>query len=245
MLRNKSMTGVLSSRAFLHVYHYAPLHYLPFIARSRLLLSKRRLRAAGYDLSHFRSTSRGQDNARGFDNYVHLMLTQFPPILISKLSRGFPHFEIQIPVTHLERREFHLCRYNIAKSRYLKRPGATAPVECAANGWYHGDKQLPTAESIEECEALLNGSAGKRVIEALVPSNLPLGRDITLLFFSRDERDLAKEVLRDLNVPWKTEMAETKFYAPKREYRLRVRQFIRTAAADPAWFGDGLEYDRV
>jgi hypothetical protein len=239
------MTGVLTSRAIAHAYHYAPLHYLPFIARCGALLSKRRLQAAGHNISHFRSTSRRQDEERGFADYVHLMLTQFPPILLSKISRGFPHFEIQITSASLEQRVFHLCRYNIAKSRYLKRPGATAPVECAANGWYHGNKQLPTAEGPEECAALLEASAGNSVIEILVPSMLRLDRDTTLLFFSSEERALAQEVLRDANITWKLELTETTSYAAKRERFRSVREFIRRASADSAWFGDGLEFDRL
>jgi hypothetical protein len=238
------MSGVLTSRKLDYVYHYAPLHYLPFIARSGALLSKERLRAAGHDTSHFRSTSRRQDGERGFADYVHLTLTQSPPILLAKISRGFPHFEIQIPAARLEEREFHLCRYNIAKSRYLLRPGATSPVESAANGWFHGDKQLPTAETPEQCAALLDASSRDDMIEVLVRSTVPLGVDTTLLFLNEEERGLARDVIKGAKLPWSLKLWSVRYRANP-QYLARVREFMERTAADSTWLGDGLEFDRV
>jgi len=71
------------------LYHYAPLHYLPFIARSAALLSKLGLRREGFPEKHFRSTSYRQDMARGFERFVHLTIDPHPPILQAKLKRGF------------------------------------------------------------------------------------------------------------------------------------------------------------
>lgn len=239
------MKGLLTSHGISHVYHYAPLHYLPFIARTRQLLSKVQLKLAGYSDSHFRSTSRKQDAERGFSNYVHMMSRESPPILRAKISRGFPHVEIKISSTLIEKGEFHLCRYNIAKSRYLSRPGATAPPENSRNGHYHGNKQLPTAETVREISALLDSASGSDLIEVLIPSNLPLDEDTALIFFGNEDQNLGDRMLHNLSVPWKTEVKILPGYTIKPEYARSVSAFIAQASADPNWMGNGLEFDNV
>ena len=108
-------TGLLTSHGVTDVFHYAPLHYILFIALAKALFSKNELRRLGYDLSHFRRTSRHPDEQRGFSDCVHLTLKHFPPILKAKLAGGFPHFEIRVPAEYVEKGTVHLCRYNIAK----------------------------------------------------------------------------------------------------------------------------------
>jgi hypothetical protein len=56
------------------VNHYAPLHYLPFIGRTRFLKSKPALHAAGFPNHHFRSKSKRSDVERGFRNYAFLTI---------------------------------------------------------------------------------------------------------------------------------------------------------------------------
>jgi hypothetical protein len=239
------MKGLLTSHGISHVYHYAPLHYLPFIARTRQLLSKSQLKLAGYSNSHFRSTSHKQDAERGFSDYVHLMSRESPPILQAKISKGFPHLEIKISSPLLEKGDFHLCRYNIAKCRYLKRPGATAPAENSRNGYYHGNKQLPTAETAIEIQALLNSVSRRDVIEVLVPGSLALDKDTTLIFFDDEEKTVGDRILRKANLRWKTETKVLPWYTAKPEYSESVFAFIAQASVDPNWLGSGLEFDRV
>src|ERR1051326_4364375 len=113
--------SVLGDNRISVVYHYTPLHYLPFIAMKRALLSKPSLRLLGFADTHFRSTSRRADEERGFGEYIHFALESRPPILLAKLAAGFPHLELAVPADVVEAQGFHLCRYNIAKTRVLRR----------------------------------------------------------------------------------------------------------------------------
>ncbi len=237
------MPGLLTAGVVTSVFHYAPLHYLLFIARSKALFSKVELRRLGYDPSHFRRTSRRPDEARGFSNYVHLTLSQFPPILEAKLSAGFPHFEIRIPAKDLEQRDFHLCRFNIARSRYLRRQGKVGPPENRVNGRYYGDKQLPTAETTEECRALLAENLGRRMIEVLVPIRLPLPDDTTLIFFNPEDLKVANDALRSVRLDWNLQLANGASYTRDAQHVANVQRFLRTAEADASWRGDGLDFD--
>lgn len=227
------------------MFHYAPLHYLLFIARSKALLSKVELRRLGYDPFHFRRTSRRPDEARGFSNYVHLTLSQFPPILEAKLGAGFPHFEIRIPAKDLEQTDFHLCRFNIARSRYLRRHGKIGPSENRMNGRYHGNKQLPTAETTEECRALLAENFGRRMIEVLVPRRLPLPDDTALIFFNPKDAKIADAALRSAQLDWNLQLANGASYTRNAQHVASVQRFLRTAQVDPSWRGDGLDFDHL
>src|SRR5882672_2917564 len=165
--------GLLCRGGVAAIYHYAPLHYLPFIARRAALLSKEKLRRAGFSENHFRSTSKRQDISRGFDRYVHLTLDAHPPILQAKLAKGFPHFEIGIPAQAVEQRDYLLCRFNIAKTRYF-RGARQAPEESAQNGKYYGDFCLPVARTEMERGDLFAANYGRRMIEVLVEDEIPL-----------------------------------------------------------------------
>jgi hypothetical protein len=237
-------TRLLTSRGITDVFHYAPLHYLLFIARSRALLSKDELRRLGYDISHFRRTSRRQDELRGFSSYVHLTLTKHPKILVAKLKGGCPHFELRFPAAHIEGSMLHLCRYNIAKSRYLK-SGRKPPEESRANGRYHGPKELPTAETISECQELLSASSPQDMIEVLVPRSISIPPETEFLFFAKDDCVDAEELLRPLDVPWRLRLASDLSYTPASDRLTAARRFLQRARDDPHWRGDGLDFDYV
>ena len=176
------MSTLLENFGIQSVYHYAPLHYLPFIVRQKELLSKPILRQLGFLDTHFRSTSRKQDLKRGFEEYVHLTIEQYPNILRAKLSRGFPHFKISISASVIDATEYHLCRFNIAKTRYLK-GGKKAPQESPENGRYYNNKRLPIAVNSEEKEALLSANNKKNMIEVLVPQRVSLAEKVSFEFF--------------------------------------------------------------
>lgn len=239
-----SSNGLLTPRGITDVFHYAPLHYVLFIGRCQTLLSKNELRRLGYNLSHFRRTSRRQDEERGFSDYVHLTLDQRPPILKAKLAAGFPHFEIRVPARLIEQRTMHLCRFNIAKCRVLRRGDKPGPIEIPSNGRYHGRKQLPTAETPEECNHLLAHNCGVNMIEVLIPSKLELNQETQLIFFSSADRELAERMLGPLNVDWKFDVAKTSYF-PRADYVEKVCQFLSQAVADPHWRGDGMDFDNV
>src|SRR5688572_24021253 len=108
--------SVLAEFGIEKAYHIAPLHYVPFIGRSKLLLSRSQLKAEGYSDSHFRRTSHKADFERGFGDRIYLSPYQAPPILQAKLRKGFPHVRIGIPVSALEPTQFDLCRFSVART---------------------------------------------------------------------------------------------------------------------------------
>ena len=237
--------GLLTSHNVKAVFHYVPLHYLLFVARAGALFSKDELHRQGFGCSHFRSTSRRADERRGFSGYVHLTLDECPPILRAKLAAGFPHFELRIPAAELEQTEIHLCRYNIAKSRYIRRPPAAGPAESAANGYYHGLKQLPTAETKQECEQLLRHNFGTNMIEVLVPGRFDLPSGTEAVFFNPDDISLADALLQEAGIVWRTRLSSALPYVRGPRSVALVEQFLRHAAGDADWRGDGLEFDRL
>jgi len=236
---------LLSQFGITAIYHYAPLHYLPFIARRGALLSKAALRREGFADSHLRSTSSAQDAQRGFSNFVHLTLDAHPPILKAKLARGFPHFEVSVPATHFSKVEYLLCRFNTAKTRYF-RGARREPPESDRNGRYYEEMRLPVAKTAAQQEALLRLNYGQQMIEVLVRDQLPLGQGTSFRFFHRDDVASAADVLRVLGMTtYALEMDEQLEYVPSSKYRQAVTKALARATADPAWLGDGLEFDRV
>ncbi len=235
---------LLTDNGVRFAYHYTPLHYLPFVAAERALLSKPELRRLGFREYHLRSTSKRADEERGFGEYVHLTLSESPPILAAKLGAGFPHAEIAVPVSAVERAGFHLCRFNIAKSRYLRRDGHEGYPEGPSNGRYYQGKQIPMAQTDAECRALFAANYGKNMIEVLVMGRLALPDDSFVTFFHPDDHETGSQIIRTRGIPWRVETSD-RIYKPNDQYARRVRDFIRKAMSDPAWKGDGLEFDQV
>ena len=228
------------------VYHFAPLHYLPFIARDGELKSKPVLAAEGYSADHFRSTSAHIDEARGFGHYVHLSTVAAPPILSAKLGAGFPHIALELDTGTYEGVLFDLCRFNIAKTRYLRRDGKPGFCESDANGKYYGSMQIPIARSTEEKQRLLSSRFGDPMIEVLVGDRLPLPNNVRVMAYSQSDRDIACAVLAKLDVDWQVDLAAPPTtYERDKAYGIMVEAFIARALIKPDWRGDGLEFDRV
>lgn len=238
--------GILETFGITEVYHFAPLHYLPFIARAGALSSKPALLKAGFSPSHFRSMSHRQDSARGFDECVHLTLAAHPPIVEAKLAAGFPHVRLSVPVNDVEAVDFALCRYNIAMTRYLRRNGTPGFPESPTNGRYYDQKQIPVAKATADKRAMLEAHLSRTMIEVLVPDTLPLPEATLISCYSQDDEDLALKVLHTLQRPW--DVVPTKSPTPYNRnevYATQVLGFIDKALKDPTWLGDGLEFDRV
>lgn len=228
-----------------YVFHYAPLHYLVFIARAQKLLSKGKLSEEGFNEEHFRSTSKRQDRVRGFNDYIHLSIDPHPGILLAKLKSGFPHFEIEVPASVIESYEYHLCRFNIAKARYF-RGAKQEPMESEKNGKYYGDRALPIAVNDEEKDKLIFHNYGVNMIEVLVPDELLLTDDTIIRLFSQFDYNIAKRICNVLGVQWKLELDGSGVkYGENIEYRNCVTRFLYSSLNDLNWFGDGLEFDRV
>lgn len=239
--------GVLTDQQVQFVHHYAPLHYLVFIARSRALLSKPSLKKVGFNSGHLRSMSKGQDVARGFGNYTHLTLDAQPRILKAKLAAGFPHFAIGVPVNAVEAVPYSLCRFNVAMTRKLKRDGKRGFPESATNGRYYPGHQIPIARSDADKTTMMQAhlDAGT-MIEVLVHGDIALPDDTSLTCYAEQDLEIAKDVLKALQCPWELTQGEPPGAYPRcEEYVKSVTDFIGQALADPTWRGNGLEFDRL
>lgn len=239
--------GVLKQVEIEYVYHYAPLHYLPFISRAGMLSSKPSLLAAGFSQTHLRSKSRGQDIARGFGGYTHLTLDEHPNILKAKLGAGFPHVKFIIPVDDVEKCAFSLCRYNVAMTRYLRKNGVGGFQESPTNGRYYDGHQIPVARADEDKLAMLEKhmNAGT-MIEVLIHGDLPLSEGVTVTCFSPEDARASSEILEKVGVAWAVALVESQTDYPRSEKYVRnVERFVERALADQDWRGDGLEFDRV
>ena len=239
------MNKLFAQQGIQSVFHYSPLHYLPYILREGTLLSKVSLKERGFLNTHFRRTSHRQDEERGFGGYVHLSTKKLPPIVRAKLSAGFPHFEIRIPAHAVDSVEFHLCRFNIAKCRYLKRPGGTPLLESAANGRYHGLCQIPISVTASDSAALLASNHPHTMVEVLIPRSFSLGPDNELAFFSDEERTLGQQLMRDAGRSWRCLHDASTQYQANTRHAQAVRAFLKEVEHNPLWMGNGLDYDSV
>jgi hypothetical protein len=239
--------GALKTHKVDRVHHYAPLHYLPFIGRSKTLLSKPSLRAAGFPQTHLRSMSREQDVARGFGGYTHLTNEPYPRILKAKLGAGFPHIGIAVPVEAVETGEFSLCRFNVAMTRFLRRDGQPGFPESATNGRYYDGHQIPIARSeIDKSTMLQKHLPEGTMIEVLVHGDLSLPDDTEIVCFSDADAEIARDVLSKVAAPWTVTSVESPGPYPRNTKHVNsVNSFIDQAIADPDWRGNGLEFDRL
>lgn len=228
------------------IYHFAPLHYLPFIARDGQLKSKPVLGSEGFAASHFRSTSAHIDADRGFGSYVHLSTDPNPPILKAKLGSGFPHIGIELRTDELAEVPYDLCRFNIAKTRYLRRGGKPGFPECEANGQYYGELQIPVARTHSEKDRMLSVRQSDSMIEVLIQDRLLLNGPIRLRSYCEEDQTVAQSVLEQLGADWEiAPLDAARVYDRDQAYATAVGQFIDAALSDPQWRGNGLEFDRV
>jgi hypothetical protein len=239
--------GILLDNEITEVFHYTPLHYLPFIARSQKLLGKPSLAALGFGPKHMRSMSSTQDIERGFGDYGFLTLDEQPRILGAKLMAGFPHIGIKLPSASVEAVDFALCRYNVAMTRFLRRGNKAGFQESEVNGRYYGQKQVPIAVDPDDKDAMLARFAhSNTMIEVLLSSDFDVPEDALVVCYAPQDAKIATEVIGLLGTPWEVQLAPPPtHYNRNRDYVAKVESFIQQAMKDPAWRGNGLEFDRV
>ena len=239
--------GILEIYKVERIHHCAPLHYLPFICTSNALLSKPSLRRAGFHLSHFRSTSSRHDVARGFGNFVHLTLASYSKILEARLAAGFPHIDLAIPADSVETAGYSLCRFNVAMTRFLRRNGKSGFPESPSNGRYYGEQHVPTARTNADKKAMLQEHLHSgTIIEVLINRALVLPRDRVVVCFDEADSELAQRIVKRIGLPWSIVTEEPPGRYPRNSaYAGAVEKFVERALADPAWRGDGLEFDKV
>jgi hypothetical protein len=231
--------SILSEQQIERVYHYTPLHYLPFVGRSKSLLSKPSLQAAGFGQNHFRSMSHAQDVARGFGAYTHLTLEPLPGILRAKLAAGFPHIGIAVPTEAVEKVTFSLCRFNVAMTRYLRRDGNSGFPESPTNGRYYDQHQIPIARIDADKTAMLKKHLPENTMfEVLVHGDLDLPNHTEIHCFSDADAKLAQEVLSKVGAPWDVTSIDPPWPYP------RKTKHVEDVTA-PEWRGNGLEFDKL
>ncbi len=238
--------GILEEAGVERVYHYAPLHYLPFIARERALLGKPSLAQRGYSQKHLRSKSNQQDVQRGFGSYAFLTLDDDPGILKAKLHAGFPHMGIGVRVIDVDALTFDLCRYNVAMTRKLRRSGKPGHDASPENGQYYGDHQIPVARTESDKNGLLKAHLHRRMIEVLIHGDVPLSDETVVQVYSQADEAITENVLSILGVPWNVQLTTPPgAYNRNASYATAVDNFIESALSDATWRGNGLEFDRV
>ncbi|SHI17025.1 hypothetical protein [Bradyrhizobium erythrophlei] len=238
---------VLADHRIETVHHYAPLHYLIFIARSRSILSKPSLHKAGFTTRHLRSMSHGQDIARGFGSYSHLTIDARPRILRAKLAAGFPHIAINIPASEIDAVPFSLCRFNVAMTRQLRRGGKEGFPESRTNGRYYAGHQIPIARTDADKSAMLQKHLHENtMIEVLVHGDFNLPDETFVSCFSDEDASIARRMLSSLKCKWRVTGEKPPGPYPRDNTHVgAVIDFIQKAESDPDWRGNGLEFDRL
>jgi hypothetical protein len=238
--------GLLQEEGVEVVHHYTPLHYLPFIARDRALLTKPSLAAKGFTPSHLRSKSSHHDVARGFGEYGFLTLERHPRILAAKLKSGFPHIDVLVPPAAVEQCTFDLCRFNVAMTRQLNRGEKSGFQESDTNGRYYGAQEIPVARTDSDKRAMLRKHYGHTMIEVLIHGDLNLPNATRIQVYASDDEALAESVLNALGVAWTVELVQPPGPYPRSiTYAQAVDEFVQKALDDPTWLGNGLEFDKV
>lgn len=229
------------------VPHFAPLHYLPYISRTKALKSKPTLRRDGFSDTHFRSKSAHHDVERGFGNYAFLTLHTEPSILKAKLEGGFPHIAINVPEEAFNNVPFDLCRYNVAMTRYLRRNGKAGAAESSSNGTYYENKLIPIARTDEAKRSLIKANYQQgTMIEVLVPDELPLPDNTSITCYSHEDKLLIQNILRFTNCPWQVGVQPPPVkYNRSQNHSKSVEEFIQHCLKDPNWLGNGLDFDKV
>lgn len=229
--------NVLVDAGIKHMYHVAPLQYLVFYLRSLQLQSKSIL-LKDYQDTHFRSSSKNVDIKRGFCDVVHCTNNEFPPILISKLNKGYQHMEICIDTGVLQEKDYILCKYNIAKNRGLF-------SESILSGRCYDDFKIPVAVNIEEKRALLSSIPINTHIEILVRQRINLPDTTIFRFFSDEDADLADRYFNKMDVTFGIKVINHSFdYYVHPHRKATVENYLETAYANIDWKGNGLEFDR-
>jgi len=235
---------ILAAERIDAVHHFTPLHYLPFIARAKSLLDKRSLLGANFAAQHLRPNSTRQDAERGFGDYTFLTLHASPRILRSKLKAGYAHVDIAVPAEAVEAVAYSLCRFNVAKTRRLRRAGRPGYTESATNGRYYDAHQIPAARDDSDKAAMLRRHLAGSMIEVLVAGELALPDHTRIVCYSEADAATARRVLAHLGRPWAvTTTAPPGPYRPDAGRIMAVQRFIDRALDEPDWRGDGLAFD--
>ncbi|MDX1933762.1 MAG: hypothetical protein SFU56_14285 [Capsulimonadales bacterium] len=93
------------------LYHVTPLHYVPHLLATGVLLSQAELKRQCLPIVPRKTVAR-RDRKLGLDDFVHLSPTPVTPLLRDKFRRGFPHALITFSPETLQLSAAALLRYN-------------------------------------------------------------------------------------------------------------------------------------
>jgi len=235
--------NTLQNRGIVHAFHVTPLHYVPFILRSGCLFSKDTLLKKGYNFKHFRATSHRADLSRGFGQYVHLTNLSSPPILTAKLAKGIPHVLLRFDTGSFRETQYHLCRFNIAKGRYLRKDGKPGLSESQRNGSYLKSMQIPIASTVVMKKGLLSNLETGRMLEILQNHSVDLADSMQLTFFSKEDYELLKSFLLQEYPKLDVSIRSYQNYPLVDHLRTSVTKFLTKSILDRTWKGNGLNFD--
>jgi hypothetical protein len=150
-------------------------------------------------------------------------------------------------VAAIEAAPYSLCRFNVAMTRDLRRGKKRGAPESKTNGRYYPGHQIPIARTEEDKSAMLAKHLPLgTMIEVLVHGDLKLPHDTSVICYSDDDSTIARNILNQLRSPWVVEVAAPPGNYPRSPaHSQSVEDFIAHALKDPAWRGNGLEFDRL
>jgi hypothetical protein len=158
-----------------HLYHAAPLHYVPAILESGALLPAADLLARGI---RPRASAARRDRKLGLQVYAHLSPKSWTPLLADKLRKGYPH-----------------ALFVFDGPGVLALPGA-AVVPYNPKSWRHREDFAPVSDPAERALLLKAYQSGKYPsLEIVMPGPVPLSLATGLAFAEPDERRTVEDVL--------------------------------------------------
>ena len=134
---------------------------------------------------------------RGFERFVHTSNRTLAPILRSKLSSGFPHVEVRVPISALPAATLTLCRYNIARSRGI------AAADGPFVGWRRDGFKVPIVSGAKECRDLLHHCGPDDPLELLFEGGLDLPTETEIATFHPEDLDVTSEIVARFKRPWR------------------------------------------
>lgn len=184
-----------------HLYHAAPLHYVPAILASGALLPVADLIARGILP---RATAARRDRKLGLQAYAHLSPKSRTPLLADKLRKGYPH-----------------ALFVFDGPGALALPGAAA-VPYNPKSWRHREDFAPVPDPVERA-ALLTAHASGRYpsLEIVVPGPVPLSLALHLAFVAPAELQAIRDVIAAAGIESAVSMtiAPDLFPQPAEPYR--------------------------
>jgi hypothetical protein len=164
-----------------HVYHAAPLHYVPSIFETGTLFAAGVLAANRISP---RSTAARRDRMLGLSEYVHFSTTVPFPLLEDKINKGYPHVIFKFPIQPI-----------------LDLPG-TALLPYNTKAWHtKAAYELVTERLDQEHLIKKHLELGRNPsMEVLAKYGVTLHLAETALFQNKIERELIEELLSSIGI---------------------------------------------